>query len=165
MAWRHKEVATISEQLEIQNVNLLKENKISITTWKNIVRKAVWKHNELWLKDKIANNYEKLQDLRNDNFGRKDYLASKSIDNCRMMMRIRSKMVNVKENFKNMYKNRRNGINCESCNNQEVESQSHVLVCLAYDKLRNGLDLTKQNDLIIYYREVLAYRDRKEKDK
>ena len=35
------------------------------------------------------------------NFGRKEYLASKSIDNCRMMMRMRSKMMNVKENFKN----------------------------------------------------------------
>ena len=41
-----------------------------------------------------------------------------------------------------MYKNRRNGIYCESCHNQDVESQSHVLVCLAYDKLR--LDKAEQ---------------------
>ena len=75
------------------------------------------------------------------------------------------KMVNVKENFKNMYKNGRNGIYCDSCHSQEVESQSHVLFCLAYVKLRNGLDLTKQDDLIIYYREVLVFRDRKEKGK
>ena len=113
------------------------------------------------LKDKIVNNYEKLEDLKNDNFGRKDYLSSKSIDNFRMMMRMRSKMVNVKENFKNMYKFRRNGLSCDSCQSQEVESQSHVLRCPAYDKLRVGLDLTKQDDLIRYYREVLAHRDKK----
>ena len=74
-------------------------------------------------------------------------------------------MVNVKENFKNMYKNRRNGLSCDSCQSQEVESLSHVLLCSAYDKVRDGLELTKQDDLIRYYREVLAYRDRKEKGK
>ena len=135
---------------------------MSINTLKATVRKAVWNHNESWLKDKIENRYEKLQDLRNDNFGRKEYLASKSIDNCRMMMRVRSNMVKVKENFKNMYKNRRNGLSCDSCQGKEVESQSHVLLCPAYDKFRDGLDLTKQDDLILYYREVLAYRDRKD---
>ena len=102
---------------------------------------------------------QKLQDLRNDNFGRKEYLASKSIDNCRMRMRVRSNMVKVKENFKNMYKNRRNGLYCDSCQGKEVESQSHVLLCPAYDKFRDGLDLTKQDDLIRYYREVLAYKE------
>jgi hypothetical protein len=157
-----QEVAIICEELGIQNVNLLRENEISLNTWKSIVRKAVWKHNEIMLKDKIVINYDKLQDLKNDNFGRKDYLSSKSIDNCRMMMRMRSKMVNVKENFKNMYKNRRNGLSCDSCQSQEVESQSHVLLCPAYDKLRDGLDLAKQDDLIRYYREVLAYRDKKD---
>ena len=140
----------------------MQENEMSIKTWKATVRKAVWNHNESWLKDKIENRYEKLQDLRNDNFGRMEYLASKSIDNCRMMMSMRSNMVNVKENFKNMYKNRRNELSCDSCQGKEVESQSHVLLCSAYDKFRDGLDLTKQDDLILYYREVLAYRDRKD---
>ena len=43
-----------------------------------------------------------------------------------------------------------------------MESQSCVLLGSAYDKLRDGLDLTKQDDLIRYYREVLAYKDRKD---
>ena len=58
--------------------------------------------------------------------------------------------------------NRRNGLSCDSCQGKEVESQSYVLLCSAYDKLRDGLDLTKQDDLIRYYREMLAYRDRKD---
>ena len=44
----------------------------------------------------------------------------------------------LKPESKNMYKKRRNGIYCESCHNQDVESQLHVLVCLAYDKLRQS---------------------------
>ena len=42
----------------------------------------------------------------------------------------------------------------------EVESQIHVLSCTAYKKLREGLDLSKHEDMINYYREVMAYRDK-----
>ena len=88
-------------------------------------------------------------------------LSSKSIEDVRMTMRLRSNMVNVKENFKNLHKNRANGLLCESCENKEVESQIHVLSCTAYTELREGLNLTKQEDIVKYYREVLAFRDAK----
>ena len=69
-------------------------------------------------------------------------------------------MLHVKENFKNMYKKRTNGLQCDSCLAQ-VETQAHVLVCPAYDKLREGLQLNNQDDLVKYYREVLMLRDKK----
>ena len=69
-------------------------------------------------------------------------------------------MLHVKENFKNMYKKRTNGLKCDSCLTQ-VETQAHVLVCPAYDKLREGLQLNNQDDLVKYYREVLMLRDKK----
>ena len=152
-----QEVATISAQLGIQNVNDLQLNEMSKLTWKRTVNKAVQIHNEQYLKDKMG---EKLKDIKTDSFGRKEYLSSKSIENSRVMIRIRSKMVHVKENFKNMYKNRTNGLTCDSCQNQQVESQIHVLVCPAYNKLREGLTLSKQDDLIKYYREVMVLRDK-----
>ena len=69
-------------------------------------------------------------------------------------------MLHVKENFKNMYKKRTNGLKCDSCLTQ-VETQAQVLVCPAYDKLREGLQLNNQDDLVKYYREVLMLRDKK----
>ena len=43
-------------------------------SWKSIVRKAIWKHNEMMLNDKIVNNYEKLEALKEDNFWKKGLL-------------------------------------------------------------------------------------------
>jgi hypothetical protein len=154
-----QEVAIISTELGLQNVNNLQKNEISKNIWKNKVNRAVRKHNELCLKEKMG---EKLQDIKSDSFGRKQYLEAKSIETSRMTIRIRSKMVQVKENFKNMYKNKPNGLKCDSCLAQ-VETQAHVVVCPAYDKLREGLTLTNMDDLVKYYREVLLLRDKKTK--
>ena len=150
----------LCETLGIQNVNKLRDNEISAVMWKKTVNDAVWINNEKCIKEDIANNYKKLQNIKNDNFGRKDYLSSKSIENCRMNMRVRSHMVKVKQNFKNLHKNKPNGLFCEYCKKTEVESQIHVLSCTAYKKLREGLDLSKHEDMINYYREVMAYRDK-----
>ena len=43
------------------------------------VNDAVWIHNGKCFKEDIANNYKKLQDIKDDSFGRKDYLSSKAM--------------------------------------------------------------------------------------
>ena len=55
---------------------------------------------------------------------------------------------------------KKGGLICDSCPSLQVESQTHVLVCDGYQKLRQGLDLNKQDDLIKYFREVLVQRDK-----
>ena len=152
-----QEVADISTELGLENINNIEASQFSQSVWKSKVKAAVTNHNEQCLKDKMG---EKLKDIVNDSFGRQEYLSSKSIEHSRTMIRIRSKMLHVKDNFKNMYKNRTNGVKCDSCLTQ-VETQAHVLVCPAYDKLREGLQLNNQDDLVKYYREVLMLRDKK----
>ena len=39
-----------------------------------------------------------------------------------------------------------------------MESQIHVLYSTVYTELREVLNLTKQEDIVKYYREVLAFR-------
>ena len=95
-----QEVAMLCETLGIQNVNKLRDNEMSAVMWKKTVNDAVWLNNEKCIKEDIANIYKKLQNIKDDNFGRKEYLSSKSIGNCRMTMRVRSHMVKVKQNFK-----------------------------------------------------------------
>ena len=68
----------------------------------------------------------------------------------------------MKEKYKNKYRNATNGLKCDFCLTQ-VESQSHVLVCPAYDRLMEGITLTSMDDLVKYYREVLIMRDNKTK--
>ena len=152
-----QEVTAISKQLGIRDVNDMAANEMSSVMWKNIVNKAVWMDYELYLRNKMGG---KLEDIKSDSFGRKDYLSNKSIENSRMMIRIRSKMVHVKDNFKNMHKNKTYGLACESCNKVQTETQAHVVMCPAYDKLREGLTLSNQDDLIKYFREVMMARDK-----
>ena len=157
-----REVAVYSEMLGVPNVNKLKIGEISPNMWKECVKKAIWKHNEAELKSKME-NYKKLNEIKNESFERKEYLKSKSIVDSRMTIRLRSKMFHAKDNFKNKYINRKNGLSCESCNTGLIESQSHVLICTAYDKLREGLNLNQNNDIVKYYREVLLLRAKLEK--
>ena len=41
-----------------------------------LVSKAVWKYIKTYLKERIKNKYGKLQNICNDNFGRKEYMSS-----------------------------------------------------------------------------------------
>ena len=71
-----QEVADISTELGLENINNLEASQFSLSVWKTKVKAAVTNHNEQCLKDKMG---EKLKDIVNDSFGRKEYLSSKSI--------------------------------------------------------------------------------------
>ena len=64
-----REVALLSQELVIENVNTIQMSEMNIWKWKNMVNKAVWKHNEQCLKEKMG---EKLQGIKNESFRRKD---------------------------------------------------------------------------------------------
>ena len=59
----------------------------------------------------------------------------------------------VKMNMKN---NDENWM-CDSCETA-IDSQSHVIWCPAYSKLREGKDLSSDVDLIDYFNKVLTIR-------
>ena len=48
-----------------------------------------------------------------------------------MMMRLRSRMIRLKDKYKNKFRKKENGLTCDS-----------------YDQLRDGLTLTEQTDMI-----------------
>ena len=45
----------------------------------------------------------------------------------------------------------------------EEESNSHVMVCSEYNDLRDGRDLKSNNDLVGFFRDVMARREKLEK--
>ena len=48
---------------------------------------------------------------------------------------------------------------CDSCQSQ-IDTQSHVLFCPAYKKLRDGKDLGSDKDLAEYLAKVMAIREK-----
>ena len=89
----------------------------------------------------------------------KNYMMEKSMADARLTFRLRTEMVDVKDNMRSKYKGAK--VNCEACNLEVAESQVHVMVCPGYVELRVGKDMQKDKDLVSYFREVLLTREKK----
>ena len=51
---------------------------------------------------------------------------------------------------------------CYHCPN--IDTQSHIRYCPAYEKFRNDKDLDNDQDLVKYFREVIDMRENEETD-
>ena len=109
------------------------------------------------LKLKMA---KKTENLKEEDCRRKVYMDNKSLADVRSIFRIRTNMVEgFRDNFHNMHKN--TSLNCVGCR-VEVDDQAHSMQCPAYDDLREGLDMGKDQDLIEFFRKVMDRRSEEE---
>ena len=112
--------------------------------------------------------YRKLDNILGDDPTKpKDYMMDKSLADSRMIFRIRTEILDMKDNMKDNMRNKYKGtsINCEACDNNKAESQSHVMVCPGYAELRVGKDMRRDQDLVSYFREVLILREKRKSKK
>ena len=120
---------------------------------------AVKAHDGGEIKEKME-KYEKLDKVKvDDPTLTKGYMENKAVGDCRVIFRIRTKMLDLKDNMRNRY--RASNKNCEACDDQLPESQSHVMVCKAYQRFRVGRDLGEDKDMVAFYRDVLLAREKK----
>ena len=140
------EVKEICREIGVHNLN---EKDVS----KEELEDAIYFHNYKEMKLEVS-SYKKLEAIKNDDFRElPDFMNDKSIDNARMGFRIKSGMVNkIKMNYKGSYKN---NLTCEKCESGENETQCHAMVCSGWAEQRDGLDLTKMSDMIVFFRRLL----------
>ena len=98
--------------------------------------------------------YKKLEAIKNDDFSElPDYMNEKSLENARMAFRIKAGMVNrIKMNYKGSYKQ---NLKCEKCEIGENETQCHAMICSGWAEQREGLDLERMSDMVIFFRGLL----------
>ena len=96
--------------------------------------------------------------MKDESFGTKQYLKDLSLSDARLNFKIRSKMLNIKFNYKNDKLNAKELWNCDSCQSA-IESQDHIIWCPAYADLREDKSLNNDNDLIVYFKEVMKIRE------
>ena len=97
--------------------------------------------------------------MESEEFQKKEYLSTLTPTNARQMFKYRSKMYDVKFNYKNDKKYSNELWKCDSCQTC-IESQDHVLFCPAYATLREGKDLFIDKDLSEYLTKVITIRDK-----
>ena len=87
-----------SENIGVPDVN---KNFLS----KKDLRQALRNHDKAEMVQKMTDNYKKLDKIKEDDpTVAKEYKERKSLADCRMVFRMRTEMINLKDNMKNMYK-------------------------------------------------------------
>ena len=144
-------------------------NEVPVT--KATIRNAIFENHYTDLKLEMERSTGKLEPIKNEDFRKvQNYFGEKSIHTCRMAFRIRSQIVKeIPGNMKNKYKNKDSsncdsGLICKHCSDGVIMTQSHCLVCPAWEELRAGLDLTDIKDLVMFFKRLLEERAKLEKE-
>ena len=151
-----QECGAISEHLHLPEAI-----SCSKSQWKKQVNLKIKEKNKNDILETIArSDYKKLdlEELKAENFERKDYISKLNMSEARTKFAIRTKMTkSVKLNYKNDPVNKNSLWKCEDCS--YVDSQEHILWCQAYEQFRTNKDLSDDKDLVRYFQQVLQYRD------
>ena len=124
---------------------------------KQLLNKKIADKNENELRPMMTKS--KCDDLKGEKFGLKPYFKNLSVTNSRTKFRFKTKMTQVKFNFRNDSNNARDSWICDSCESSAIESQSHIIWCEAYSHLREGLNVNCDKDLTKYIGDVMKIRE------
>ena len=80
----------------------------------------------------LKNSHEKVKELNYEKLEMQSYLKSNLFyqDEAKLIFKLRSNMIKVKQNFSRMYKN---NMNCRICDD-DTEDQKHLLSCVGLKK-------------------------------
>ena len=122
-----------------------------------MIKKATKREDALTMRNEMEGK-TKTKDLVTESFSLKSYYNEKSLVKTREIFRIRTNMNELKGNFKNDSKYKHGGVMCVACGTEE-EVNTHVMVCSHYEDLRQGLNFSKNEDLVRFFRGVMARRE------
>ena len=105
----------------------------------------------------IKQGYSKLEVMKNERYEEKAYIQEMSMYNARINFSLRARTFPCKMNTMNNSKFKADMWRCDSCESC-IDSQSHILYWSAYKDLREGRALSSDDDIVLYFREVLAIR-------
>ena len=120
-----KEVRSICEILEIDDINEMELEHVNIKNLRAEVTEACKMRNEDEMKAKMR---KKCDDIKEDDFKLQDYFKDLNLYEARELFKIKSNMNKVRGNYKNMPENKAAGWICVGCT-QEAELNSHIMTC------------------------------------
>ena len=144
-------------------VNLCNFTKVQ---FKRRVKEVVSDLNRKKLIERVKSaHYKKINLIRfeNDNHEKKPYFSNLSVADGRLKFKIVSCMTpKVKMNFRSNKAFSKSLWKCENCTSEKDigfrDSQSHLILCPAFAKFREGKDLAKDKDLVDFFKAVIEQR-------
>ena len=150
-----QEVEEICKLIGIPDINKEMVTKMEV---KNAIFENYYKEMVETIKTK-----KKLEDIKEEDFREvQPYFMDKSVEKVRMAFKIRTQMVkDIPGNYKNKFRVRgteNDGLACPDCDEGVIMTQRHCLACPAWAGLREGLELTKIYNMVIFFRKLLVER-------
>ena len=157
-----REITDICEAISIPDMN-----------YNNVEKDKVEEHifyNHYKDMKEIIKKSKKMEKIQHEDFTvEQEYMNSKSVESSRTQLRIRLEMLETfKDNYRTKYRtlgrgeeDRDPGLLCGDCG-EARDSQSHCLLCPAWQEARERLDLACIGDVVIYFQRVLKGREEKQ---
>ena len=150
-----KEVSQICEELGIPDVNesAMVDNKKSV---RRMVKSACRSKNDIELKEKM-DDLIKCDNMKGEDCDLKSYFRDLNLNDARNMFAINSNMNDLRGNYSKVPANIKNNWRCIGCN-VEVEINSHIMVCNAYEVERSRVDMGTDKGVVDFFRGVMKKR-------
>ena len=149
-------MSSICEEISLPDINC---NDISA----GHIKKAILNHHDEQIIYEISNS-KKMKKHRNYDFSQpQTYMLGNVVTNCRMAFHIRCELVkDIKGNYKDKFKRLggEDALKCNDCLSDEIQTQSHCLVCPHWEDIRKGLELDKINGLVTFFQRLLLERSK-----
>ena len=101
--------------------------------------------------------------MRGEHFEEPQYLKEMSMMDAQTLFRIRSQTTTVQMNQRSNKSNARNLWKCLECGN--IDSQSQIVWCPFFSKLREGKYLDSNDDLVKYFQQEFKTREARRNEK
>ena len=151
-----KETVELCKKLEIEDVNTTSKTKSAYA--KELGRTCLAMEDAMMKTECV--NMQKMNKISAEDWGLKEYVKSGSLWSVRKTWEARSFMLHVAGNYSHNRKYEPTDWQCQACTLQVREDQDHLGRCQGYADLRQGLDLSTDEDLVEFFRQVMARRER-----
>ena len=101
--------------------------------------------------------FEMLDEIKEESYEKREYLDNLSLSGARMFFRLRTRTFKCKMNQSSEKANWESLWKCQACG--KVDTQSHIIHCVAYKDLRIGKSLHSDAEVAEYFKAVLKQRE------
>lgn len=151
-----KEAKEICKMIHLPDITKQRSLDSSKKEWKGRIKEAIKEKNEKDLREKIEKS-SKVNGFKEEDYEMKNYLKEMKMSDARVHFRVRTRMIRCKMNQPSDPINKATLWQCTGCGN--VDTQSHILYCPAYQELREGKSLSSDEDIVHYFRKVMSIRE------
>ena len=125
---------------------------------KEVKKACKWKDEAMMKEAMEGMKYKKMRTMYQDNLDMKEYVKTCDLYTARTTWEVRSHMLRVAGNYPGHNKYAATGWRCQACALEVREDQEHLASCSGYADFSAGKDLSEEQELVTFYKNVMARR-------